>query len=148
MVIFVAAVSMPLWGALSDRVGRKPVLLCGCGANLVLGYPAFLIMGHSAVSAVAAQLVLGVVEAAYLAVIVTVYCELFPLRVRLSGVNLGHNLAEMVAGGTAPYVATWLIAKSGIATAPYWWLLGTALIYLFAVLTIKETDGKPLPISG
>jgi len=147
IVVLVAAISIPFWGALSDRVGRKPLIIGACIGNLVIPYPAFLMMSHSPAAAVVAQLILGQLEAAYLATILTTYCEIFPVRVRLSGLSLGHNLAALVAGGMAPYMATWLIAKSGNAFAPAWMLIGTACVSLCAALTIKETAGKPLPAS-
>ncbi|WP_322013861.1 MFS transporter [Paraburkholderia sp. J12] len=145
LAVLIAAITIPLWGALTDIVGRKPVLIGACAGNVILPYPAFVLMGHSPTGAVIAQIVLGQLEAAYLATILTAYCEIFPLRVRLSGLNLGHNLAALVAGGMAPYVATWLIAHSGTPTAPAWILIVTGFVSFLATLTIRETAGRPLP---
>jgi len=144
--ILVGCISIPLWGALSDRIGRKPVLIGVCLGNVVLAYPAFLAMSWSPIAAGAAQMILGQLEAAYLAVILTAYCEMFPVKVRLSGVTLGHNVSALIAGGTAPYLATWLIAATGQSVAPAWILVGTGAISLAVAVALKETAGQPLPM--
>lgn len=144
---FLAAVGVPFWAALSDRIGRKPILIGACLCNLLLAYPAFLLMPYSPVVAIAVQILMGQFSAAYFSVNVTVYCELFPDRVRLSALSLGHNLSVMVAGGMAPLIATYLIARTGNIASPSWFLCGAAFISLMALLSIKETAGKPLPSS-
>jgi MHS family proline/betaine transporter-like MFS transporter len=80
-----------------------------------------------------------------MSVILATYCEQFPARVRASGFNLGYNLASILAGGTAPYLATWLIAATGDAKAPAWMLLVAAAISLATAFTLKETANRPLP---
>jgi MHS family proline/betaine transporter-like MFS transporter len=144
--LILAMLVIPFWGRMSDRVGRKPLLVGACIANLVIAYPAFILMSHSAAAAVFAQIVLGQLEALYMSVILATYCEQFTARVRASGFNLGYNLASILAGGTAPYIATWLIAATGNAKAPAWMLLAAAAISLVTALTLRETASRPLPV--
>jgi MHS family proline/betaine transporter-like MFS transporter len=144
--LILAMFVIPFWGRMSDRVGRRPLLIAVCAADLVLAYPAFLVMSHSVAAAVFAQIVLGQLEALYMSVILATYCEQFPARVRASGFNLGYNLASILAGGTAPYLATWLIAATGDAKAPAWMLLVSAAISLGTALTLRETARRPLPM--
>ncbi|MDM0032007.1 MFS transporter [Variovorax sp. J22P271] len=146
VTLLFAAFAIPFWGKFTDRVGRKPLLVSVCLANLVLAYPLFMLMKQSALAAFAAQFVLGQIEAAYLGVILAAYCEMFPARVRLSGFSLGYNFAAIVAGGSAPYLATWLIAATGQPHAPAWMLMATALVSLVAAVAIKETAGRPMPV--
>ncbi|ARP80689.1 MFS transporter [Bordetella genomosp. 8] len=140
----VAAAAIYPFGVLSDRIGRKPVLI---GANLcfiVFSYPLFMAMQTSLAWAVGAQIALGLFEAAYLSTNYTVYSELLPTKVRTSGINLGISAAAIVAGGSAPYLATWLIASTGSPTAPAWILIGAAIISGVVVLGIEESAGKAL----
>jgi MFS transporter, MHS family, proline/betaine transporter len=60
--------------------------------------------------------------------------------VRSSGFGLGYN----IAGGSAPYIATWLITRTHSGLAPAWMLIATAVVSLGTALTVRETAGKPL----
>ncbi|PAJ85362.1 MFS transporter [Burkholderia ubonensis] len=141
--LFLAALAIPLWGRLSDKVGRKPLLITGCITHLLAAYPAFVVMSHSTSAAIAAQILLGQLEALYMGVFISAYCEQFSTRVRVSGFNLGYNTAAVLAG-TGPYLATWLIASTGQPLAPVWILLVAAAISLVATLTLRETANRPL----
>lgn len=141
-----ALVAIPVWGHISDRVGRKPVLLGVCVANIIFAIPLFALIGSGGTAgAIIGLIILGQFEGAYLGVISATYCELFPASVRSSGFNLGFNLSAIIAGGSAPYIATWLIAATDDAKAPAYFLVVTAIVSLLAVAKIKETAGKPLP---
>jgi MHS family proline/betaine transporter-like MFS transporter len=142
-----AVFAIPFWGRMSDRVGRRPLLIGVCVAILLVAYPAFLVMSHSAAATVMAQIVLGQLAALYVSVILATNCEQFPARVRTSGFNLGYNLAAIFAGGTAPYLATWLIASTSDAKAPAWMLIVAAAISLATVFRLKETANRPLMVT-
>jgi MFS transporter, MHS family, proline/betaine transporter len=64
--------------------------------------------------------------------------------VRSSGFGLGYNIASIIAGGSAPYIATWLITRTHSGLAPAWMLIATAVVSLGTALTVRETAGKPL----
>jgi Sugar (and other) transporter. len=70
--------------------------------------------------------------------------EMFPTRVRYSGFAVSFNLSNALFGGTAPFVATLLIATSGSVLAPGWYLMGAAVVSLVAVALSVETSKKPL----
>jgi MHS family proline/betaine transporter-like MFS transporter len=70
--------------------------------------------------------------------------EIFPTRVRYSGFAFSFNTANALFGGTAPFVATWLISATGSKTAPAWYLVAAAAVALVAMLAARETAGKPL----
>ncbi|SED63254.1 MFS transporter [Streptomyces melanosporofaciens] len=146
LTLALATIAIPLWGAACDRWGRRPILIGVSAANLVLGYPLFLLMGQGSVTwAVVAQIVLGQAEAAYMGVILAAYTELFPAKVRSSGFSLGYNAASIITGGSAPYIATWLIEETSNKLAPAWMLMTAAAISLGTALTLKETARRPLP---
>lgn len=76
-------------------------------------------------------------------VFLSAYCEQFPTRVRVSGLNLGYN-ASAVLAGIAPYAATWLITRSGSPLAAAGLLLGAAAISSVATLCLRETANRHL----
>jgi MHS family proline/betaine transporter-like MFS transporter len=145
LTLALAALTIPFWGKLTDKVGRRPLLIGVCVSNLVLAYPLFRLMEHSPAAAMFSQVVLGQIEAAYLGVILAAYCELFPARVRASGFGLGYNFAAIAGGGPAPYLATWLIAVTGQPQAPAWILVAAAIVSLATALSVKETANRPMP---
>jgi len=69
---------------------------------------------------------------------------LFATRVRSSGYSIGYNVSVAVFGGTAPYVATWLVARTGNVIAPAYYVIAAAIVSLITVLTMRETAGRPL----
>jgi MFS transporter, MHS family, proline/betaine transporter len=136
---------LPL-AALSDRVGRRPMLIVGSLAFAVLGYPLFLLLNSgSLAAAIAAHCGLAVIEAVYVSAAVTAGVELFATRVRYSGFSIGYNVCVAVFGGTTPYVVTWLTAETGNNVAPAYYVVAAALVSLATILTIRETAGRPLP---
>jgi MFS transporter, MHS family, proline/betaine transporter len=109
---------LPL-AALSDRIGRKPMLIAGSLAFGVLGYPLFLLLNSgSLAAAMAAHCALAVIEAVYVSAAVAAGVELFVTRVRYSGVSIGYNVCVAAFGGTTPYVVTWLTAQRPTTSRP------------------------------
>jgi MHS family proline/betaine transporter-like MFS transporter len=136
---------LPVFGALSDRLGRKPLLLASCLGMALLSYPAFLLMSRGGVLAAAlAQAALAALLAAFIGPVAAALAELFPTRVRYTGFSLSQTLSGAVFGGTAPLVATWLIAATSDQLAPALWLMAAGLLTLAAVGAIGETAGAPL----
>jgi MHS family proline/betaine transporter-like MFS transporter len=88
--------------------------------------------------------VLGLIDSALMGVALSAYAEMFPTRVRYTGIALGFNLGAALAGGTAPYICTWLVSNTGSSLAPAWFLIGTAVITLLTALKMPETKGANL----
>jgi MHS family proline/betaine transporter-like MFS transporter len=135
---------LPL-AALSDRVGRRPLLIGGAAAFVILAYPLFVLLNSgSLAAAITAHCVLAAIESVYVSTAVTAGVELFATRVRYSGFSIGYNVSVAVFGGTTPYVVTWLTATTDNHLAPALYLIVAAVVSLLTLLTLRESAGRPL----
>ncbi|QJX48671.1 MFS transporter [Hymenobacter taeanensis] len=136
----VAMLLQPVLGAISDRVGRRPVLLFfGFGATLGT-YPLLTALGHSAGPGAAfGLLVLALfIVSGYTSINAVVKAELFPTEIRALGVGLPYALTVAIFGGSAEYVA--LLAKDrGVETWFYWYVTACAAISLLVYLRMSDT---------
>jgi MHS family proline/betaine transporter-like MFS transporter len=140
----VAAVAVilvtPLIGVLSDRVGRKPVLVGLCLGSAALPITMFSLMASSARSeALAGAVVLALLAGAVSAVGAIATAEQFPGEGRITGLALGATMATAIFGGLTPYGAQWLVERTGWATAPGIMIALVALAVLPVFLAMRET---------
>ena len=143
LLAFVIAV--PVMGALSDRVGRRPLFIASCVGYIVLTYPLFL-LASTGVPAYAflAQLILVLLLALYAGPGPAVYCELFPTSVRYTALSVGYNIPVAIFGGFAPFIATWLIQLTGNPLSPAFYVIAASLVTLSTMIWVKETAFEPL----
>ncbi|UDM52643.1 MFS transporter [Cupriavidus sp. MP-37] len=133
-------------GRLSDRIGRKPAILWSRLAMLALVYPAFMLLNArpslgmllAVVAVLALLLVLNSVPS------VVLITELFPRRIRASGLSVVYCIGVLIFGGFAQLIATWLIELTGNASAPALYVIGCGLISLVGLAMVPETAGKRL----
>jgi MFS transporter, MHS family, citrate/tricarballylate:H+ symporter len=127
-------VLLPVMGALSDRVGRWPLLVVFTVLTLLTAYPvlSWLVAAPSFGRMLATELWLSVLYASYNGAAVVALTEVMPAHVRTVGFSLAYALATAIFGGFTPAVSTWLIKVTGDHAAPGWWMSGAAACGLAA----------------
>ncbi|KUM33750.1 MFS transporter [Arthrobacter sp. EPSL27] len=138
------AILQPVMGVLSDRVGRKPLLLTfGIGFTL-LTLPLLNSLQNSFLSLLLVQMAALTLLACYTSITSAVMCELFPARIRAAGIGLPYALGVALVGGTGPYVATWL-ADAKMIDVFGWYLTILAAVTTAVFLGLKESYKTGLP---
>jgi MHS family proline/betaine transporter-like MFS transporter len=136
MVLLIAV--MPVAGILADRFGYKLVLSTGALLTSIVVYPLFRWMDTGSVVAVCiAMAVFAVLNGCVQGAMAVAMVDLFPPRLRYSGMAIGYNMTLAIFGGTAPLVATWLITETGDLTAPAWYLVIISVATLLFTLSMK-----------
>jgi len=143
MVILLAM--MPIAGGLSDRLGRKPLLIAGSLGLFLFAWPMFWLMHHPTPwAALTGQAVFAVLSALFMAVVPATMVEAFPSKVRCTAIAVGYNISLGVIGGTVPMVATYLIERTRDDLSPAYYLMAASAVSLVTVLTLRETSRQPL----
>ena len=138
IAIFCMLILTPLAGALSDRIGRKPILIIGAAGLALSAWPLFWFMNTPHLPMVlAGQCVFALFMSCYGAS-PAFLVEAFPKHVRCSGLSIGYNLALSVFGGTVPMVAVFLIKITGNPLAPAFYLMASAAVSLVMALLIGD----------
>jgi MFS family permease len=137
--------SIPFFGHLSDRLGRKRVYMLGASITGIYGFAYFALLGTRAPALVVAAIVLSLVphdimygpQAALIA-------ESFTGRLRYSGASLGYQLSSLIAGGPAPLVASLLISRYHSATPIAVFVLGCAVVSVVATTMLRDNTNKDI----
>jgi MHS family proline/betaine transporter-like MFS transporter len=131
-------------GLMTDRIGRKPVLLLACSLGFVGAVPLFLLLNDpSDLSAQLGQLGLVVIVGLFGGAQPTIMVEAAPLAVRCTAVALGYNITLGVIGGLTPLVATWLVDRTGEEIAPAFLIMAAAAVTFVTLLRFRETYRTP-----
>jgi MHS family proline/betaine transporter-like MFS transporter len=142
-----AAASIFVFARLSDRYGRKPIIIAGSLAGTAVVFPAFAAFSVGNIALVfVAHAAMGVCLAMFMAASGAALVEIFPSRVRYAGFSIGFNLSVALFGGTAPYVATWLIAATTSPLSPAAILIATGATAIAAAVTLTETAGRKVDV--
>lgn len=133
-------VLIPLFGALSDRVGRKPILIASLALYFILAYPLFdwLRQNPSFAGLTIVQVVFCCLLGALFGPISTAVAEQFAARARSTVLGIAYNLAVMIFGGFAQFFVTWLIAVTGSPIAPAFYVMFGAAVGLAASFFLIE----------
>jgi len=129
---------------LSDRFGRRPFIICGSIALLLLAIPAFMLINSNVIGLIfAGLLMLAVILNAFTGVMASTLPAMFPTHIRYSALASAFNISVLVAGLT-PTLAAWLVETSDDLMMPAYYLMVIAVIGLITGLTMKETANRPL----
>jgi MFS family permease len=138
---------LPVMGSLSDRVGRRPMLLVCTGLALLTAYPAmlWLVAAPSFARLMTVELWFSAFYASYNGAMVAWLTEIMPREVRTAGFSLAYSLATAIFGVFTPAICTWLIHETSNRAIPGLWLSFAALLGMTAAFILKEHDESDPP---
>jgi metabolite-proton symporter len=133
--------TLPLFGMLSDRIGRKPVYIIGALFQAALAFPFFWLMDttDSAMIWLAVALGLGLGHGSMFGAQGAFFAELFPPRVRYSGLSLVQQIGPLLGGGLSPIIATALLAAYGTPSAVAGYMAAIAILSALCAAALRET---------
>jgi MHS family proline/betaine transporter-like MFS transporter len=144
-------VAIPPMGALSDRIGRKPLLLVAAGGYMLLSVPSIMLLGTpSLLLQFLGLAVLGILLVILVSSVSSTLPALFPTYVRYSGFAIGYNFSTAFFAGPSQTVANQLIETTGNQLVPGWYMAVAGFIGLISILCMRETSqatlrGEELP---
>jgi MFS transporter, MHS family, alpha-ketoglutarate permease len=149
VALIVFAALQPLAGALSDRIGRRPLLITFAVGSTFLTVPIMTLLQHAGSfwPALGLSLLALVVVTGYTSINACVKAELFPTGIRALGVALPYAIANALFGGTAEYVALWF-KDAGAESGFYWYVAACAAVSLVVYLVMRETRELDLTSVG
>lgn len=148
LAMMVLLVLIPIAGSLSDKIGRKPLLLFATIGGIILTYPLFLMMSSGSFWLILiAEIIFSVLIAAFSGAGVAAITEIFPTKVRYSSLSIGYNFAVAVFGGTAPFVSTYLINLTSSNVSPAIYIILAAIATTLVLLRINFDRFKENPLT-
>jgi MHS family citrate/tricarballylate:H+ symporter-like MFS transporter len=138
---------LPLGGVLSDRIGRRPILLATTALAILTAYPAlsWLVAAPSFASMLAVLLWFSFLFGMYNGAMVAALTEVMPASVRVAGFSLAYSLATALFGGLTPAISTWLIHATGDRASPAYWMTCAAACGFAATLILYRESRRMLP---
>lgn len=141
---------LPVMGSLSDRIGRRPLLIAATVLAILTAYPtlSWLVAHPSFGNLLMVELWLSFLYGSYNGAMVVALTEIMPVDVRTTGFSLAYSLATATFGGFTPAACTWLIHELGNKAAPGIWLTGAAVMGLIATLVLFRNGDRRVPSSA
>ena len=134
------SIMFPISAYISDKIGRKPIIVWSSVALVISIYPIFLALHTMNYTlAILSQIVFSAIVGVYMGPVPTLLVELFPTRVRFTGVAISYNLSAAIFGGTAPIAGAALYKITGEQISLAYYLTGLAVFCLGTLYFYKET---------
>jgi MHS family proline/betaine transporter-like MFS transporter len=137
---------LPVMGALSDRIGRR-VMIIGCAFfSLTTTYPLFLLLVHfpSSTGLLAVQVASNIIQPVFTGAIGAILAELFVTKVRYTALSLSYAVSVITFGGFSPFIATFLVRNTGDLLSPAYLVMGVSVISGVAAMFVKERGREVL----
>jgi MHS family proline/betaine transporter-like MFS transporter len=137
----IQVVLIPIIGTLSDRHGRLPIAFVSAAAMLLAIYPLFawLAAVPTLQTLLIVQAIFGVLLSGYMGGLAALMSELFPTRMRTTGLSISYSFGVAIFGGFAPFINAWLIGATGSKLAPSFYLMLAAAISLTALAAARRS---------
>lgn len=149
LALLVAVAAAPPIGRICDRVGRRSTMFAAAGALAVLTVPGYLLASTGSFGgALLGQLMIAAGAVTANVVTAVLLSEVFPTRVRFTASAVTYNVAYALFGGTAPFMATWLVSTTGNQLAPAIYMTVVALLAFAAASSLPETAGRAVTSAG
>jgi MFS transporter, MHS family, proline/betaine transporter len=143
--LVIYAILNPISGVVSDKIGRRPMVIISTVGFAVLGYPLFLMLSTGQFWIVLLALIIWAVLQSMIAVMgVVAMVELFPASIRSTGSALGYNVAYALLAGPGPLIATWLVANQGPVAPSYYLILVAVVCGAILIPFMPETRRRNL----
>lgn len=145
VAVVVMLIGIPTMGHLSDKLGRRTVLLISAIGCAILAIPSYKLMAHGSVGlAILGAVMMAAFFCGHAGVINVALAEMFPTRVRGTAYSLGYNISTAIFGGAGPLVMTSLIAATGNTAIPAYYVVLTALGTATAAWFLTDRAGQPI----
>ena len=146
LVLLVMMAAIPWAGALSDRIGRRPMIAACCVLFLALSVPCFLVIRTSSSAGIlGGMMVLGLALTGFIGTMPSTLPALFPTEIRYGALAIAYNVSISLFGATSLPINAWLVQVTGDTLVPAYYLMGTSAIGLIAVWFLRESAGQALP---
>ncbi|RNE49747.1 MFS transporter [Corynebacterium alimapuense] len=138
-------VALPMWGILGDRIGRRKMLIGGALAVAITIIPAFMLVTSGNVwLALLGQVIFVLTITSYGGGCYAFFIEVFDTRTRMTSAAFSYNVGYAIFGGTAPFIGTLLVDRSGVGYAPAFYILALAVAVLLTIWLTKVPETKGL----
>lgn len=143
--VLVFSLCIPLIGHLSDKIGRRPIILVAAFLFVIFSYPLYTLLNNdNFVIEMIALSSFTILSAGIIGTVPSALAEMFSTHVRYSGVAVSYNIGFAIFAGLTPVIATYLLYKLQFSQAPSFNLIFSAIITFIAALIMKERSQKPL----
>jgi MHS family proline/betaine transporter-like MFS transporter len=145
--LVILVIAIPFMGIVSDRIGRKPLLLGCCAFFVIVPFPLFkylLASGGSFATLLYVQILFAIAISMFSGPGPAAIAEMFPTRTRSTWMTTGYALAVAIFGGFAPLISVWLITRFEEPTAPTFYLMAAAVVSILVIYGLRETAHEEL----